>query len=349
MLHHNGLESTAHRSSLADHITLGRAVAGGDGAATFLSPGAWPLGVPRHPAQALQERGRGGAAGAGAGAAPTSHTPPPTPELRPHSQPPPQPHPQAFSQLQPHLHPQPQPQPQTPSQLEPQPQSQPQAQQQQQPQTPPPQPAHQPAHQPAQARGSARRMLLRRCDNPGCAAADTDAAAVIKPCTGCGGTGYCSAACQEAHRAAGHGEACDTRARLLAAVAHLIAPGPAQPRLPTRRSLLRCSNPGCGGLDPLTGEASHVVKGCSACRSAVYCGRQCQVAHWRAGHREVCAAWRRNGGGGGGGGGGGATAAVAAAVGGGGGSGSTRGNDAGAGAAGAGGGGTGASDSDAMQ
>ncbi|KAF6256113.1 hypothetical protein COO60DRAFT_1531023 [Scenedesmus sp. NREL 46B-D3] len=27
---------------------------------------------------------------------------------------------------------------------------------------------------------------------------------------------------------------------------------------------------------------------CSGCRAARYCSRDCQAAHWRAGHRGVC-------------------------------------------------------------
>lgn len=33
-----------------------------------------------------------------------------------------------------------------------------------------------------------------------------------------------------------------------------------------------------------------VFKPCAACRTDRYCGRACQVAHWKAGHKGECAA-----------------------------------------------------------
>ena len=38
-----------------------------------------------------------------------------------------------------------------------------------------------------------------------------------------------------------------------------------------------------------TARGSVALKPCSRCKAAVYCGRECQAAHWKAGgHREVC-------------------------------------------------------------
>ncbi|KAG2497980.1 hypothetical protein HYH03_004239 [Edaphochlamys debaryana] len=54
--------------------------------------------------------------------------------------------------------------------------------------------------------------------------------------------------------------------------------------------LLRvCGNPGC----EVWGEGGEVdlpLKRCSGCRTVRYCGRACQQAHWRGGHKEECGA-----------------------------------------------------------
>lgn len=64
----------------------------------------------------------------------------------------------------------------------------------------------------------------------------------------------------------------------------------------------RCAGPGCirvqkssstkgGDIDHL-GEGGPAVrfKRCSRCHSVVYCSRECQAAHWKAGHGKACAA-----------------------------------------------------------
>ncbi|GFR44844.1 hypothetical protein Agub_g6187 [Astrephomene gubernaculifera] len=63
----------------------------------------------------------------------------------------------------------------------------------------------------------------------------------------------------------------------------LVSPG--ELRL---RGLLRgCGNPGCANLAG-DSEAEVKLKGCGRCGAVGYCCRECQVAHWRAGHKEVC-------------------------------------------------------------
>lgn len=44
-----------------------------------------------------------------------------------------------------------------------------------------------------------------------------------------------------------------------------------------------CSNPGCDS----TASRPKLSK-CGRCQAAAYCGRACQQAHWRAGHKQVC-------------------------------------------------------------
>ena len=50
-----------------------------------------------------------------------------------------------------------------------------------------------------------------------------------------------------------------------------------------------CCNPVCGKLHLL-----RELKACTGCREMpmLYCDRTCQKAHWKSGHRDVCAAKR---------------------------------------------------------
>jgi hypothetical protein len=51
-------------------------------------------------------------------------------------------------------------------------------------------------------------------------------------------------------------------------------------------SLLRqCARPGCGKPEEARGD----FKSCSACKSASYCGAECQRAHWKGAHKAECA------------------------------------------------------------
>ncbi|GFR48902.1 hypothetical protein Agub_g10850 [Astrephomene gubernaculifera] len=55
-----------------------------------------------------------------------------------------------------------------------------------------------------------------------------------------------------------------------------------------RRGLLRgCGNPHCSNLAG-DSEAEVKLKACGRCGQVGYCCRECQVAHWRAGHKEAC-------------------------------------------------------------
>ena len=47
--------------------------------------------------------------------------------------------------------------------------------------------------------------------------------------------------------------------------------------------LQHCAN--CNQQEPALGD----FKKCNQCKAVVYCGRQCQLAHWKAGHKKVCA------------------------------------------------------------
>jgi hypothetical protein len=49
---------------------------------------------------------------------------------------------------------------------------------------------------------------------------------------------------------------------------------------------LCCNNHGCSSMGKL-GELQ-LGQGCSSCKAAKYCSRECQTAHWKMGHKSVC-------------------------------------------------------------
>ena len=44
----------------------------------------------------------------------------------------------------------------------------------------------------------------------------------------------------------------------------------------------------CAHCPAPDGQHGVAVKACIRCKAAFYCGRACQTAHWRAGHKEFC-------------------------------------------------------------
>ncbi|KAK8800757.1 hypothetical protein WA158_000082 [Blastocystis sp. Blastoise] len=45
-----------------------------------------------------------------------------------------------------------------------------------------------------------------------------------------------------------------------------------------------CSNPECKKVEEVKGS----FKTCSRCKKAIYCSKECQVAHWKNGHKQAC-------------------------------------------------------------
>ncbi|KAG2433360.1 hypothetical protein HXX76_008422 [Chlamydomonas incerta] len=56
-----------------------------------------------------------------------------------------------------------------------------------------------------------------------------------------------------------------------------------------------CANPSCTNLAGRS-EAELPLQACAGCGAVRYCGRACQTAHWRAGHKEACSALKGRGG-----------------------------------------------------
>ncbi|PNH07648.1 hypothetical protein TSOC_005878 [Tetrabaena socialis] len=70
--------------------------------------------------------------------------------------------------------------------------------------------------------------------------------------------------------------------RVLEAAWLLVPPAEVRALLPC------CANPLCANLEGTSEAALRLVGGCGRC-GVRYCGRECQVAHWRAGHKLACA------------------------------------------------------------
>eukprot|EP01029_Cantina_marsupialis_P029719 TRINITY_DN782068_c0_g1_i1.p1 TRINITY_DN782068_c0_g1~~TRINITY_DN782068_c0_g1_i1.p1 ORF type:complete len:188 (-),score=68.06 TRINITY_DN782068_c0_g1_i1:224-787(-) len=49
-------------------------------------------------------------------------------------------------------------------------------------------------------------------------------------------------------------------------------------------ALKTCSNPSCENVEQKAGQFSK----CSACKSVHYCSKECQVTHWKSGHKAEC-------------------------------------------------------------
>ncbi|GLC43621.1 hypothetical protein PLESTM_001496700 [Pleodorina starrii] len=58
-------------------------------------------------------------------------------------------------------------------------------------------------------------------------------------------------------------------------------------RLVAAEVLRTCANPTCLNLEG-DSEAGLRLAACGRCGAAWYCCRDCQTAHWRAGHRAEC-------------------------------------------------------------
>jgi hypothetical protein len=68
----------------------------------------------------------------------------------------------------------------------------------------------------------------------------------------------------------------DVASRVLGLLGHVVPPGAPG-----------CSYPGCCNLEGRS-EAELPLQVCSKCKGVHYCCREHQVAHWKAGHKEVC-------------------------------------------------------------
>jgi hypothetical protein len=70
----------------------------------------------------------------------------------------------------------------------------------------------------------------------------------------------------------------ESASRVLGLLGHVVVPGAPG-----------CSYPGCCNLEGRT-EAELPLQVCCKCKGVRYCCREHQVAHWKAGHKEVCQA-----------------------------------------------------------
>ncbi|KAG2489972.1 hypothetical protein HYH03_011601 [Edaphochlamys debaryana] len=113
--------------------------------------------------------------------------------------------------------------------------------------------------------------VLRRVLVPGGALSEPDLLALIEVVVGCGGGA-----------SGGPSIELSSFAKFIAITVSLMPP-PSE----ARQSLPVCSNPACTNLAGPS-EASLRVKRCGGCEAARYCCRECQAAHWEAGHKREC-------------------------------------------------------------
>ncbi|KAG2489977.1 hypothetical protein HYH03_011606 [Edaphochlamys debaryana] len=123
------------------------------------------------------------------------------------------------------------------------------------------------------ALGGPSLSALRRVLGPGGALSEPALLALIEAAVGCGGGA-----------SGGPSVELSGFAKFIRNTASLMPP-PSE----ARRSLPGCSNPACTNLAGLSEEALSVQQ-CGGCDAARYCCRECQAAHWEAGHKRECRA-----------------------------------------------------------
>ena len=99
---------------------------------------------------------------------------------------------------------------------------------------------------------------------------------ILKDCSRCKLVGYCGKACQTQHwKTGGHKEFCLSPEQRRPADSKKAAASPYTPE---------CLN--CGIREGVDG--TH-LKFCRRCQAVQYCGRECQMQHWKSGgHNEFC-------------------------------------------------------------
>jgi len=108
----------------------------------------------------------------------------------------------------------------------------------------------------------------RACSGPGCTVrCTTKGKGMLSRCPQCRDFFYCGPVCWKAHWQAGHKGQCSGGRQAAPAAAAAPAVDPAS-----------CAS--CG--------EERVRNSCSLCKQVRYCGRACQAAHWKGGHREQC-------------------------------------------------------------
>ena len=83
--------------------------------------------------------------------------------------------------------------------------------------------------------------------------------------------------------AQGCAEALEAIPMLKSLIAESPAPSPKSPPVKPVASSPHCAS--CGAESGLGGSA---LKPCSRCKAVSYCGKECQRAHWKAGHKAAC-------------------------------------------------------------
>ena len=117
----------------------------------------------------------------------------------------------------------------------------------------------------------------KSCSNPKCNNIETENQK-FSTCYKCKQVKYCGKECQVVHwKEGGHKQECSRMEmeteRLKRANRNIVLP-----------FANICYNPACSKPQP----EGTVFPGCSKCKAAKYCSKQCQVVHFRNGHKKVC-------------------------------------------------------------
>jgi hypothetical protein len=116
----------------------------------------------------------------------------------------------------------------------------------------------------------------KACSNPRCSNLEEDTR--FNTCVKCKHTKYCSKECQVVHwKTGGHRKECPLLEKQKEAMKEI-----------NRNSVLPdarvCFNPDCYEKE----KDGITFQKCSRCKAAIYCSRDCQKAHYKAGHKKVC-------------------------------------------------------------
>ncbi len=125
------------------------------------------------------------------------------------------------------------------------------------------------------------------CANPGCG----NVTSLPLKCEKCRSAIYCRQACKNADRLA-HERVCQLKPEKKDQKAKRQENAPSLPATSGQLNPARvvsisgqehtCANTACGKT------SDKIVLCCKRCREAFYCDRNCQVAHWKAGHKTIC-------------------------------------------------------------
>ena len=137
------------------------------------------------------------------------------------------------------------------------------------------------------------------CAGLGCSRKIREDGTPLTVCTRCNSTHYCSTVCQRSDWELQHRAECSA---LVAAAAAVAKGAAADAMAPSKGSIdvtapaaaaavPSCAGPGCSLTRRPDGAPLDM---CNGCKRVCYCGKACQTAGWKVGHRAECKAIRED-------------------------------------------------------